>query len=418
MTRGSVFRGNTAFRNFWTASMISEIGTEFSYIAVPLVAVLTLDAGPAEMGLLLAAVTAPSLFFSIGFGSWIDRRGRRRELLIASDIVSAALLVSIPIAYWLDVLTFAQLCVVGFLAGTMGVIWDVTFGVMIVSIVARERLVWANQLTNGSSAAAGLLGSGLGGVLVQILTAPVAVALDGMSYLASALFLRRTEAEEPPGYDSGRGHWRAGFAFIRREPIVRASLAALATINFFTFGFFAIFLLYATRSLDIGAATLGLILAAGSLGAVGGAVVAGTLNRRIGIGPTFALGSLLYPALLVLVPAAGGSHTLVVGTLVVAMLGSGFGVAIQDVAENSISLALVPDAVRSRVAGAFSVVNYGVRPLGAILGGLLAAEIGLREAAWILTLCGPVGVVFLLASPVIRLWDLPEPAPLSPEVAK
>jgi predicted MFS family arabinose efflux permease len=216
--------------------------------------------------------------------------------------------------------------------------------------------------------------------------------------------------EPPPDTGGGRGHWRAGFRFIRRTPIIRASLLTTATVNLFTFAFYALFVLYATRSLEIGPALLGAMLATGAVGAVIGAVAAGPISRAIGVGRAFIAGAFLFPGALLLVPAATEPQPLVVGLLFAAMLGSGFGVSLLDVAANSITLALVPDAVRSRVAGAYATVNYGVRPLGAVLGGVVAAAIGLRGAIWLAVICASASGLFLVASPVAGLRELPETA--------
>jgi MFS family permease len=406
-----LLRENGSLRNFWAGSAVSLLGSELSLIALPLLAVLALDAGALDMGLLTAAATLPNLLFSVALGGWVDRRGGRLPLMIAADVASAALLASIPVAWWLGALTIGQLYAVAFLAGTAAVVSDVSVGVVFAAIVPRWQIIRANQLFHGSDAVIGVAGKSLGGSLVQALGAPVAVACDAVSYLASALLLRRIRmTEPPPDAGPGRGHWRAGFRFIRRTPIIRASLLTTATVNLFTFAFYALFVLYATRSLGIAPALLGAMLAASAVGAVLGAVLAGTISRAIGVGRAFIAGAFLFPGALLLVPAATEPRPLLIGLLFAAMLGSGFGVSLQDVAANSITLALVPDAVRSRVAGAYATVNYGVRPLGAVLGGAVAASIGLRGAIWLAVVCASAGGLFLVASPVARLRELPETA--------
>jgi len=195
-----------------------------------------------------------------------------------------------------------------------------------------------------------------------------------------------------------------GHAFAAR------ALGATATINFFNFVFWALFILYATRTLGVRPGALGLVLGAASVGGVIGSLLTGRLSRRLGVGPAFALGCVLFPVPLVLVPLAGGPYWTVLAFLFGAEFLSGFGVMILDIAGATIKAALVPDRLRARVSGAYMVVNYGVRPLGSLLGGLLGSTIGLRPTLWIAAAGGVCAVLFLLPSPAPRLRELPEPA--------
>jgi predicted MFS family arabinose efflux permease len=202
----------------------------------------------------------------------------------------------------------------------------------------------------------------------------------------------------------------AGIRFILDSGIMRASLAATATINFFNFVFFALFILYATRSLEVPPAALGAVLGAGAVGGVIGSLLTGRLGRRIGVGPAFLVGCVLFPAPLVLVPLAGGPKPLILAMLFLAEFGSGLGVMILDISIGSIFAALIPDRLRSRVSGAYMVVNYGVRPLGSLVGGALGSAIGLRPTLWIAALGAIAGFLWLLPSPLLRMRTLPETA--------
>jgi predicted MFS family arabinose efflux permease len=190
--------------------------------------------------------------------------------------------------------------------------------------------------------------------------------------------------------------------------MVWASLLATSTINFFNFVFFALFILYATRSLHVEPGLLGVVLGAGAVGGVIGSIITGRVGRRIGIGPAYALGCFVFPASLLLVPLAGGPRWVVLGCLFLAEFGSGVGVMLLDISSGSISQSLVPDRLRARVSGAYMVVNYGVRPVGSLLGGALGAWIGLRPTLWIATLGALLGILWLLPSPLLRMRELPE----------
>jgi MFS family permease len=196
--------------------------------------------------------------------------------------------------------------------------------------------------------------------------------------------------------------------YIWGSQIVRAKLLSTATINFFNFVFWALFILFATRELGVRPGVLGLVLGAASIGGVIGSVVTGRLSRRFGVGPVFVVGAVLFPLPLVLVPLADGPRWLVLACLFGAEFGSGFGVMMLDISANAITTALVPDRLRARVAGAYMVVNYGVRPIGALVGGALGTWIGLRPTLWIATVGALAGVLWLLPSPIPRLRELPE----------
>jgi len=396
------------FRRFWAGQTISLFGDQVTLLALPLVAVLALHANAAQMGYLGGAELIPNLLFSLHAGAWVDRRGRRRQMMLATDLGRAALLATIPIAYAFHVLTFAQLYVVGFLVGTLSVLFFVSYNTLFVALVPRDRYLEANALLNGSRAISYVGGPSVGGLLVQALSAPGALVVDAVSFIASALALKSISPIEPPTEKAERGHLKAGIRYILGSPIVRASLLATATINFFNFVFWALFILYATRTLGVRPGALGLVLGAASVGGVIGSIVTGRISRRLGVGPAFILGCVLFPAPLVLVPLAGGGHWRILAFLFAAESLSGFGVMILDITSGSIKAALVPDRLRARVTGAYMVVNYGVRPVGALLGGALGTWIGLRPTLWIASVGAIAGVLWLIGSPFLRLRDLPE----------
>lgn len=331
--------------------------------------------------------------------------------MIASDLARAVLLGSLSLAYTLDALTFAQLYGVAFLTGTLAVVFDISYMTVYVAVTRREDYVQANSLLNGSRAFSYIAGPSLGGILVQLLTAPATLLVDAASFLASAVFLARIRAPEPPLEAPEGSMWtqvKEGMEFIARHSVLRPGLVSVATLNFFNFAFSAIFILYATRELGISAGTLGVVLGAGAVGGLLGAVVAGRLGRRIGLGPAFVVGMVLFPAPLLLVPLADGPRWLVLAMLFTAEFLSGLGVMILDINVGAIMTALTPHRLRSRSTGAFRFVNYGIRPLGALFGGALGSAIGLRPTLLFTATAGVLGVLWLLPSPVLRLLELPE----------
>jgi len=396
------------FRRFWFGETVSLFGDQITLIALPLTGVLALHASAAQMGYLVAAGIAPALIFSLHAGAWLDRRGRRRQTMLVTVLGRAALIVTIPIAYWLDVLTLAQLYVVAFLIGTLSVLFFVAYTTLFVSLVPRERYLEANALLNGSRAFSYVGGPSVGGLLVQALSGPGALIADAVSFLASGFTLGSIKPVEPPTEEAERGHVKAGLRYLWRSPVIRASLLATATINFFNFVFWALFILYATRTLGVRPGVLGVVLGAGAIGGLIGSILTGKISRRLGVGPTFVFSCILFPAPLVLVPLAHGSYWIVLPLLFAAEFLSGFGVMLLDIVGGSIKTALIPDRLRARVAGAYMVVNYGVRPLGALIGGALGTWIGLRPTLWIASTAAIAGVLWLLPSPLMRMRELPE----------
>ena len=396
------------FRRFWAGESVSLFGDQITLIALPLAGVLALHASAAEMGYLTAAEIAPALVFSLHAGAWLDRYGHRRETMIATVVGRAALLATIPAAYWLGILTLAQLYIVGFLIGTLSVFFFVAYTTLFVSLVPRERYLEANSLLNGSRAFSFVGGPSIGGLLVQALSAPGALIADAVSFLVSAFTLSSIKPVEPPTEEAQSGHVKAGLRYLWRSPVIRASLLATATINFFNFVFWALFILYANRTLGVTPGVLGLVLGAASIGGVTGSILAGRISRRFGVGPAFVASCVVFTAPLLLVPYAHGPYWVILALLFAAEFLSGFGVMILDIVGGSIKTALIPDRLRARVAGAYMVVNYGVRPVGALVGGALGTWIGLRTTLWIGTAAAIAGVLWLLPSPLMRMRDLPE----------
>ncbi len=389
-----------AFRRYWTAQTISMFGDQISSIAIPLTAVLVLNADAAEMGFLTALLWLPSLLFGVHAGAWIDRRGRRRAAMIAADVGRFGLLVTLPVAYALGVLTLAQLYLVAFATGILSVLFNVCNAALFVALVPEDRYVDGNTLIYGSRALSFVGGPSVGGVLVQLLSAPVAIVADALSFVGSALLLRRIRVDEPPPAKEEGGALSAGARFIARSPVVRPSLCAAATVNFFTFAFMAIFLLYAVRTLGVNPGVLGLVLGAGAIGGLVGAAMTKRLSDAIGIGWACVLGYVVFTAPLLLVPLARGSEPVVLAMLFLAEFGSGVGVMVLDITSGSIFAAAIPDALRSRVTGAFQAVNYGTRPIGALAAGGAATLIGLRPTLWLAAAGATLAVLWLLPSPL------------------
>jgi MFS family permease len=399
------------FLKLWAGQSVSVVGDQIGALALPLVAVLVLDASAAEMGLLTAMVWLPHLLFSLGAGLYVDRRARRLPLMVVCDLIRAAALVSIPVAYAFDLLTIEQLLAVAFAVGATTVVFDVAWSTFFMRVVPRDDVVEANAKLSASRSLSFVVGPPAAGGLVQLLGAPVAVLADALSFVLSALFLRRIRTEEPPlpapNGESVRRRLADGFRFLFGHPLLRSFLGCFATINFFNLGFHAIAVLYLARELDLSAGAIGIILGTAAIGGLVGTAVAPWLGRRLGMGPALILGSVLFPVPLLLFPLAAGPEPVVWAMLMVGEFLAGAGVMVLDIHGNSLIFLLTPEEMRPRQAATFRFVNYGVRPLGALGGGLLAAAIGLRPALLIAAAGAVLGVFWLLASPTPRLREAP-----------
>jgi len=398
------------FRRYWSAGAVSNIGDQVSLLALPLLAVIMLGAGPAQMGYLTAAGLAPNLLLPMLAGIWVDRRATRRRVMVAADIARAVLAAWIPVSYGLGILNMTQLYVVAFAVGACSVFFEVANATLFVSLVQPSRYVAASSLINGARALSFVAGPSIAGIIVQFLRAPVALLVDAASYVVSAVLLGRTRAAEPAPSPGGRGQALAGLAFLRRDRALATMLISVATVNLFNFMFAALIVLYVTVHLGVSPGQLGVVFGVASVGSLLGSVVTGRLSRAIGVGPAYAVGMVTFTTPLLLVPLAGGPRPLILTLLFLAEALSGLGVMVLDISAGALMAALIPHQLRARVAGAFRTVNYGVRPLGALLGGALGSAIGVRSTLWVATVGAVLGILWLVGSPIVGLRTLPEPA--------
>ena len=404
---------NRGFRSLWAAQAVSQFGDRITELALPLIAVVVLHATPFEVAVVTAAVWLPNLL-GLLLGAWVDHRRRKRRLLVAADILRAVVLLSLPIAYLFDAVSLGQLYAVALLIGAGEVLFNMANAPFFVTLVPRASYIDANSKLSATRSISFIGGPAVGGVLIQLLTAPVAVVVDAVSYVASAVFLGRIRVQEPPidhdDQDAMSLLHRAkeGLHFVLHHPVLRASLGCATTVNFFTFMSGALLVLYASRSLELGSGLIGLAFGVGAVGGLLGALLAPFVSRRIGIGRTIVIGAILFPAPIALAALAGGPVWARLGALAGAELLSSIGVMLFDVPLNALQTSVIPDGLRSRVAGAFTAVNYGIRPLGAVVGGLLGTSLGLRPTLLIAAAGGTLSFLWLLPSPIPGFRSLSE----------
>lgn len=394
------------FVTFWSAQSVSELGDRVAELALPLVAI-SLGASATEVALLTALVWLPNLL-ALVVGSWVDRQPRKRRLLVASDLARAFVVLTVPAAVLLNALTLGHLFAVAFLLGAWSMLFRSAWQPFFVALVCREQYVAANGLLSATRSGSFIAGPALGGGLVQFLTAPVALVVDGLSFLLSAALLRRVRVvERPPAHveddQSLRDRLVEGLRVVVRHPILRPALYCVTWINLFTIMVSALLIVFANRNLGLPAGTIGVSLGVGAAGGLIGALLAGRVARWIGTGRTIALGAIAFTAPLATLPLAHGSDLARAVVLAAVEAASAFGVMLFDVNLNAVMAAAIPDAVRARVQGAFTSINYGARPLGAALGGVLAGLIGIGPTLVTAGVGGALGVLWLVRSPLITL---------------
>ncbi|MDR7491712.1 MAG: MFS transporter [Armatimonadota bacterium] len=398
------------FMRLWVAQTISVFGSGFTQLALPLIAATTLQATPAQMGILGAAEFAPFLLVGLVAGVWVDRV-RRRPVLVAGDVARAALLLTIPAAAVAGALGMGQLYVVGFLVGVCTVFFDVAYQAYLPSLVDRRQLVEGNSKLEATRSLAQIASPGIAGVVIEVLTAPFALVLDALSYLVSGGLLARIRRPEDPPDPANRRpvltEIREGLAVVVGHRLLRAIAATTGTSNFFSSAVGALFILYATRVLGLSPATLGLIFGVGNTGGLVGATLAGRLARRFGVGPTIVGSAALFGAyflpLLVATPATA-APLLVAGGFV----GSAGGL-IYNVNQVSLRQAIVPQRLQGRLNATMRFLVWGTIPLGSLVGGALGEGLGLRAAVLVGVLGSLTPFLWVLGSPVRTLRQVPEP---------
>ena len=398
------------FAKLWAGEGISLLGTQVTVLALPLVAVITLHATAGQLGVLNACRYAPFVLVTLVAGVAVDRL-RRRLTMIFANAVRAFLIALIPVAAALGSLRVEYLYGVAFAVGLFTVFFDLAYQAYLPALVERSELTPANSRLQASASAAELGGPGLGGLLVQALTAPYALAVDAASYVISVLSLasikHREQKPEPGECPRLLPAIRSGFRFTFGNAYLRAIAGEAATFNLFEQTILTAFVVYAIRVLDFSPGLLGVIISCGAAGALVGSLLVRGLERRFGFGPA-CVGSMAVACvvpLLIALPAGGGWTTAL--ALMSVFFVWGLAVAVSNVLVVSIRQTVTPNAMLGRMNASYRFFTYGAIPLGALLGGGLAGLIGLRATL----LVGALGMVlalgWLVLSPVWRLQALP-----------
>jgi MFS family permease len=399
------------FRGLWLAQTVSQVGTQITQLAMPLVAILVLDAGPLEVGILGAVDFLPFLLFTLPAGVWVDRLPRRRILIVA-DIGRALVLAVVPLAYLTDVLAMWQLYLVGFAAGTLTVFFDVGYQAFLPELVPRDRLAEGNSRLEVSRSAAQVVGPGLAGFLVGAITAPLAILVDAISYVISSIFLFRipasavrarvAHAAPPTGF---RHEIAEGLRYFASNVYLRVTAAAVTVLNFAGQVGFAVYLVFVVRELGLSPAAIGLTVAIGGIGTIIGAATAQSIGERLGVGRALIAACGAFGVATILVAIA--PPAMPIPFLILSGLIQGPGVMVINVNALSLRQAVTPDHLLGRVNATGRWIAWGTIPLGALVGGILGTTIGLRETIAISSMGGLIAAGLLAVSPLRTLRAIP-----------
>lgn len=396
------------FLKLWTATGVSLVGSSFALLAVPLLAVLTLDASPRQVGILSALELMPYLVLGLFAGAWVDRLPRR-PIMVTAHVGRALVLGTIPLAALAGVLTMPFLFVASFAFGVLTLFFDVAHQAYVPTLVTSARLVAANSRMQASRAAAEIAGPGLAGVVVQALTAPLAVAVNAAAFLGAAVCTASIHGDEDAP-DGGRRllvqEVRDGLAVVFGSPLLRSIAASAATLYFFVASIAALVVVYATRDLGLSPAEIGAAYSVGSAGTLAGAVANGPFAARAGPGRTMAVSAVV--AGLSPLPLALATHNSAFALLILSQLLLGFGATVFGITQVSLRQALTEQRLQGRVNGTLRFLGVGSQALGALLAGFLGQLVGLRLTIALAAVGGPVAFLFIRFSPVHGLERMPD----------
>ncbi|MDQ1541422.1 MAG: hypothetical protein QOH29_2148 [Actinomycetota bacterium] len=396
------------FRRLWIGDAVSQIGSQVSFLALPLVAVNTLHATAFEIGALTACETAAFLLVGLPAGAWCDRV-RRRPILIAADIGRALTLGSVPVAALMHKLTIGQLFVVALLTGVLTVFFDVAYQSYLPELVSNDQLVDGNGKLEATRAVSQIAGPSLGGFLVQALKAPYAVAADAISFLWSAAWVTAIRAREPePAKPEQRNLAKEigeGLRFVLGHPILRKIAGCTGSFNLCSSASFALEILFLVRNVHLSPGGIGLLFSVGSVGALLGALTSGRISNWLGQARTIWVAAAFDAPAGLLLPLT--HHDWRLGLTALGLFLGSFGTVVYNVAQVSFRQGITPRPLLGRMNATMRFLVWGTMPLGGLLGGWLGTEFGIRHALWISAVAILLAPLWVIFSPLRTMRDLP-----------
>jgi len=407
---GSLWRHGD-FLKLWSAQTVSALGDQFTALAIPLIAALNLKATAGQMGILTAAERVPFLIFSLFAGVWVDRLPRR-PILIIGEFGRALVLLSIPLAAVVGSVTMLQLYVVAVLVGILSVFFDISWQAILPVLVSRKQIVEGNSKLEATRALASLAGPSLAGIAIQYISAPAVIIVDALSFFTSGGFISRIERREPPRDSLGDApilaEIREGLSVVFTNPMLRSIALCAASGNLFGTAQLTLYILFATRVLALGPAKIGLILSLGNVAGLLGALGAGWLAGRLGIGR--AIVGAAFAGGFATIPIALATPRTAVPLLVLAGVVGNFAALVYNINQVSLRQTITTHRLQGRMNATMKFLIMGTMSLGGLMGGALGGALGLRPAIAITAVGSLLPFLWVFFSPVRRLRAIPEAA--------
>jgi MFS family permease len=400
------------FRRLWIGETVSQFGTQVTFLALPLLAILVVHASTFEVGLLTALDTLGFLVVGLPAGAWVDRM-RYRSVLIVNDLLRAAALGSIPLAYALDVLTIGQLYVVAVVAGVCTVFFDVAYQSYLPELIDRADLVEGNAKLQASESVSQIAGPSLGGVLIQALHAPYAILVDAVSFLWSAAWVgaiqvRPPKPEPKPDRHLGR-EIKEGVVFVVRNRMLRSIAMCTGSSNLFSSMIFAVFYVLLARELGVSPGIIGVIMSTSAIGGLLGSLVAAKFAKKVGQGQSIWISAMVFGPTGFVAPFVHKDWTLVL--LAAAQVVMWTSVVVYNITQVSFRQGLCPPKLLGRMNATMRFLVWGTMPLGGLLGGVLGAAIGVRETLLVAAVGGSLTWLPVFFSPLRTMRELPSYVP-------
>jgi len=399
------------FLRLWAAQTVSDFGARITREGLPMMAVMGLSASPSQLGLLAALANGPAILVGLACGDFVDHTARR-PILIAADLARAVVLITLPLAAWLGVLSMLQVYAAATLVGAASVLFDIADHAYLPGLVGRALVTDANARLSVTESVAEMGGPALAGVLFQWLTAPFAVAVNAATYLASALFLAQISTPEPPRDASRkRRGWVDGVVTGARaawaEPRIRPLLIMTGAGGLFGGFFSALYIVFVLRGLGLSPFLLGVGIASGGVGSLVGSLLAQPIARRVGVGPAIcAVGALSALGTMIVLLAPTDTLGATAALVVSQFLGDLFGV-IPLILSASLRQVLLPQSMLGRVGATFRALNGAAVVTGALAGGALGQAFGMRPVLLWAIAGLMIGPLYGLFSPLGRVREMP-----------
>jgi MFS family permease len=400
------------FKRLWFSDTVSQFGNQFTTLALPILAVLSLHASAFELGILLALQTIPFPTLGLFVGVWADRL-RKRPIMVICNFGRMVTLASIPVTYFLSTLTLNQLFAVAAVNGVFTVFFEISYQSYLPVLIDRVDLVEGNAKLQASASGAQVVGPGIAGIVYQLIGGALTIAVDAVGYLASVLALfsirkneqKRTIDPQPNGTSNFFAEMREGVSIVFRNSILWRLMSCTATLNFGGAIGGAVFVIFLLNMLKFSPALIGIVGTVGAVGFFLGTILTPNITKRIGLGPSIALSSVI-SVITMLSPLAlfGAAFPIIAGVGFI----TGLALPVYNINQVSLRQTIVPDRLQGRMNATFRTVNWGTLPVGSIIGGILGTYLGIVPTILFGGAITGLGVLWVVAGEVLGLKEIPK----------